>query len=639
MRAICEACSAAQPAAWRAGDLCAQCGRAVRRELRCFWCAKWTPAATFCRSCGAACVESAQYGAARMLKDAGADRFRVPQLLGELEPDQIENFTRIYQRQAALAARHVEDLQLVERELQRHDFSVMLEEQLAAQLPWDEATLQRMRLHPRLHASEFDMICAVEAQTPFEITRALAPLARLLQLDARAWGSSRALLRHHEPAVREAAAFALSSWRVLARHGIGNGDQSLLVELLEHSTLRAEAQLRLAAITGEALEIGWAAQGELDPEREFQLALVRGERDRLAAALREDDLRCIAAGRVLIELGETALLEHALLDRSAQVQASLVAALAAARKPAPSCNQALLQLLERSADEALREDAARVLCRALPPGSGLRLARAARGNTSILQSLFQLAQLPPDELSEVLALLAEQGQFQANMYGVHDLLERGQLRPDAVPRAFARANHDARKQLCLLAGEQLRRASNPGLARFLMRIVHGEHPPDLRVSAYLALQRWHRERTKHLRDASELPLLALQPALLAQFFGSTAEFLPRLRAQLRDRGVLQEVSLSDHLYQLLGSHDAAFVAECWAEPRATAELVTTLLDVFEAAEPHPFLRGAALKLVIALRDHSHWRNEVNQRLQRARHAHRDAFPTDLRLLLAHFLDA
>ena len=90
MRAICEACDQPQPVDWKAGDLCIHCGQAVRREVRCFWCAKWTPAGKFCRRCGAGVVDERVYGAARMLKDAGSDRFTIPKMLVELDPEQIE---------------------------------------------------------------------------------------------------------------------------------------------------------------------------------------------------------------------------------------------------------------------------------------------------------------------------------------------------------------------------------------------------------------------------------------------------------------------------------------------------------------------------------------------------------------------
>ena len=147
-RAICDVCGEPQPPDWKAGDLCSHCGKAARHDVRCYWCAKWTPAAKFCRSCGAAIVEERLYGAARMLKDAGTDRFTIPKQLKEFDPDQIENFSRIYQRHAVAVARHVDEVRFLERFLYGKDQSAVLEDLLIPQLPWPEETLARMSEPP-----------------------------------------------------------------------------------------------------------------------------------------------------------------------------------------------------------------------------------------------------------------------------------------------------------------------------------------------------------------------------------------------------------------------------------------------------------------------------------------------------------
>src|SRR5260221_10104609 len=144
MRALCEGCGKPQPPDWKAGDLCSYCGKSVRHDVRCYWCAKWVPAAKFCRSCGAAVVEERLYGAARMLKDAGTDRFTIPKQLKEFDPDQIENFSRIYQRHAVAVARHVDEVRFLERFLRQKYWSSALEDQLIPQLPWNEDMLARM---------------------------------------------------------------------------------------------------------------------------------------------------------------------------------------------------------------------------------------------------------------------------------------------------------------------------------------------------------------------------------------------------------------------------------------------------------------------------------------------------------------
>ena len=73
----------------------------------------------YCRRCGAAVVADSLYGAARMLREAGTDRFTVPKMLAELDPEQIDNFTSIYQRHAAVMHRHVDHVRFLENFLEQ----------------------------------------------------------------------------------------------------------------------------------------------------------------------------------------------------------------------------------------------------------------------------------------------------------------------------------------------------------------------------------------------------------------------------------------------------------------------------------------------------------------------------------------
>src|SRR5947209_8189113 len=121
MRAICEACDHPQPLDWKPGDLCIECGQAVRRETRCFWCAKWTPAGKFCRRCVAAVVEDRLYVARSRLEDAVRYRFTVHNMLVQLDPDPVLNVAQIYQRHAGTMGRQVAHLRLLDAfHRQRH---------------------------------------------------------------------------------------------------------------------------------------------------------------------------------------------------------------------------------------------------------------------------------------------------------------------------------------------------------------------------------------------------------------------------------------------------------------------------------------------------------------------------------------
>src|SRR5258706_5331691 len=175
MRALCETCGRPQPVDWKPGELCIHCGQTVRREARCFWCVKWTPAAgKYCRTCGAAVVEDRLFGAARMLKDAGVDRFVVPKMLADLDPEQIENFTNIYQRHAAVMNRHVDHVRFLESFLQHKNWSEMLEDELIAELPWPEVRLKT--LSPPLHPDERPFPGRLSPDESLALPRAISPV-------------------------------------------------------------------------------------------------------------------------------------------------------------------------------------------------------------------------------------------------------------------------------------------------------------------------------------------------------------------------------------------------------------------------------------------------------------------------------
>ena len=302
MRAACEACGQLQPPDWKPGEQCVHCGRAVRRDVRCFWCARWTPFAKFCKGCGAAVVEETLYGAARMLKDAGTDRFSIPKMLRELEPDQIENFSRIYQRHAVAVARHVDEVRFLERFLFQKTFSAALEDELVPQLPWPEEARARYSAPPLPPGDDPARVKAIAESTPFPVTRSLTLLARVGLDDWKALDEACSLLGSGDPALRAEAALAVSGWRVRSACGRFHQEKQL-VEELERSPFRLEAAVRLGLIGRGDPGLLREALASADRETAFAAALALGDVDRLRAALDGDDLRKIAAGNKLIELG------------------------------------------------------------------------------------------------------------------------------------------------------------------------------------------------------------------------------------------------------------------------------------------------------------------------------------------------
>ena len=613
MRAVCEACGRPQPPDWRAGDLCARCGAPVRAEVRCFWCARWTPAARFCRSCGAELVPAPLYGAARMLKDAGTDRFTVPKMLKELDPEQVENFSRIYGRHAAAVARHVDELRFLERFLFRKDFSAALEDELTAQLPWPEATLARFSGPAPAPGPELAVARAIEASTPLETTRALAALARLRLDDWEALEAARAAFGSPDPALRAEAALALTGWRVRAAVGRLDEDDRLL-EALAGSPFRLEAAVRRALLGASEPDQLREALGAADRETAFAAALVLGDAERLEAALAGDEIEQTAAGRKLVALGGLRAVEGLVRRGAPGVQLALVAELAGREAPAPELTDALLEVMERAADDRLREYAARALCRGLSPEWAMRIARAARGQAAIFELLLsEAAALPPEAAAEVAGFMVAEGRFRMSQYGLPEAGERGAI-PDAfVPAQFEAADAETRHELLGLAEKQLEARGDEALHRFVMNVVFGPYPGPTRAAAWWVLSRWY----GRIRYGSYGPM-AIRADAVERFFGSAGAFLPKLTAVLRDRATLKEVGLFEFLARIFKEADPSFAAALAAEEAAGRELVAALLEALRG-DFWLYLRTDMADFLGKIGAHPAWRDQVVAGLERLSH--------------------
>ena len=605
-RARCEKCGASQPPDWQAGDLCQACGAPVRRDVRCFWCAKWTPQGKFCRHCGAEVVDDPLYGAARMIKDAGTDRFTVPKLLRELEPDQLDNFTRIYQRQAVAVARHVDELRFLERFLFHRGFSAELEETLIPQLPWPDATLAAHSAPPPPPGDDdLATVTAIGVTTPFAQTRALAGLARLRLDDWAAFEDAVATFRSAEGDVKAEAALVLTGWRVRTARWDRRLDRDALAAELERSPFRLEAAVRLALLGTVNPDLLKEAQASADPETAFAAALALGDVDRLQTALRGDPLEQIAAGNALIALGVIAPVVEPLRKSPAEVQRELVESALDRDEPLPELGDTLLAIVETTDDDTLRERAARILCRQARPEWALRIARAARGERYIFQSLLsERAALPPETLAEVAAYLIDAGFFTMNQYGIEDAATRGAIPDSFVPAQFDRAGAEIRIELLRFAEKQLEARGDEALHRFVMNVVFGPHPAARRAAAWWVLHRWYR------RDdvRGEGPLkLAREP--IERFFGSPARFIPMLAQVLRDDATLKEVGVYEMLANLFSSLEPEAVPVFFAEEEATHDLLQATLAALRG-DYWPYFHDAMLKFVALVGVHPRWRDEA-----------------------------
>ena len=292
-RATCEQCGERQPPEWKSGDLCTRCGSAARREVRCAWCTRWTPAAAsggnparFCRACGCDVIEPELFGAARMLKDAGIDRLTLAERLRALEPGRLATFSAQYAMQWAIVARRVDEARLCESFLFHRGFTADLEDDYVPTLPMSPAALEELSRGPSgPFAGRADLLEEIEAKSPAWQTKSLATLA-LLRLgritDARV-ETVFDLAYSGNGAIGVEAALALAHWKIRGSRESRYDESSLRMRV---GWIALEAISIPAARPYAALASAWS----IEPHRR---ASWRSGHDRVEewAALLEPHLR------------------------------------------------------------------------------------------------------------------------------------------------------------------------------------------------------------------------------------------------------------------------------------------------------------------------------------------------------------
>src|SRR5579872_3681646 len=598
MRAICEACQRPQPVDWKPGDLCIHCGHAVRRDVRCFWCVKPTPASgKYCRTCGAAVVEDRLFGAARMLKDAGVDRFAVPRMLAELDPDQIENYLNIYQRHASVMVRHVEDVRFLESFLEHQLWSDALEEHLIVQLPWPDARLNALS-GARSGGERLARARSTSAGSPFELTRSLASVVRLLLGDFEAQREVWAVFGSSNSLLQAEAALALSNWRVLYGPGIEGGRYELL-DALRKCPFTQPAAVHLAMLGDAETELPPAALVSRDPDVAFSAALAVGDIDRLIAAeLESDPSKRSAAAARLIGLKCFNGVEAVIRQADVAVQVDLLRAIGRVKKADPGLHDLCVELMETSSNPTVCESASGALKFCRRPGDTLRVARAARGNRRIYQDLLQTTGTKPEELSELCDFLVREGVFSASQWGMADNTKEGRLPPEFVPHHWRAASESARVELCKLAEMQLGQYADESLHRFMVSVAFGDEAFAVQQTAWTSLYRWYKQS-----DYSGMGPLRIETASLERFFGSPAAFVPlftRFLGAGDPRPILQDLFVREPLTKLLRYADANSAPLIAATPREALALVGALRALMALESGDFILRLACIDFLALL---------------------------------------
>jgi hypothetical protein len=540
-----------------------------------------------------------------MLKNAGVDRFSVPKMLIELDPEQVDNFTNIYQRHAAALTRHVDHLVFLESFLQHKNWSDALEEELIVQLPWPDDRLETLSapqkpaeysVAAQLSRQESLVVAqSISAVTPFPQTQALASVVRLLLDDWEAQRDAAQLLSSQDPLLRGEAAIALTNWRVANGPGIGD-DRKALIDALTASPFRVRAGAQLAMLSEKGTEVPSEAQDSRDPEIAFMAALASGNVDQLVVAERDDDpLKRYASARTLVRLGNFAGVADVLRQADASHQVELLRPITYKKKPVPELREVLFELLATTSDREVRKLASFAILYGCQPGDAPRIARAANGDGSIYQRLLQTKEAPPEDLASACEFLLEQNSFRADQWGMPEAAAKGRLPANFVPRHWAPAPDAARIELCKLAEMQLEQNADEDLHRFLVGVAFGDGAHGVRLQAWTSLFRWYKRS-----DQKGPGPLVINVESLERLFGSVPAFvriLTRFLGGETPDPILLELFVRDPLANLLKYAEPDVIPKLIEETRATLQLAGALQNVMKSRECEFILRLACINLL------------------------------------------
>lgn len=561
MRAICESCAKPQPPDWRAGDLCVHCGLTVRAESRCYWCAKWGPSGKFCRSCGAGAIPDEQYGAARMLKQLGASVFEIPKLLAEFEPERVETYQSIYQQQHAVALSYVDDVRWLEQYLYQRHWSAELEDELTAELPWPEERFKQLNRKPETPATDEIRARRLSENSPLNVIRNLAQLARLRLGDVAAYRESTYLLGDNDELHAEAL-LHLTNWRSL--YFVEDRVQHhKLVDALRAHPMKPYAAPRLAWHAGDAIE----TPPTDDPDTEFIRAIAEKNIVVLEAALAStDEFKRFVAACALVQAKQARNIGPVLRAAKPAEQFELLQAILRNKSAIPELNDDLLHIAETTDNVRVCRSAAAVLCLA-PTFDALRLLQIAPDRPDVIQA-FLNGKHDPEVFAAGAGYLARHGRFSMDDYGWNNAAKEGRLPDDFVESNFGEVSREVQVELIRLAEKQYpeRGDLRHPIARFVVRTAFATNDDLIRDTAWWALIRnpLHNEFMKF----TPFPL-RVENVLWA--WDSMEEFLTVLLHVLSK--TVGDRNISDELGKLLYQTDAKFLhaaAKCPDQLKALA---------------------------------------------------------------------
>ncbi len=616
MRLFCESCQQPQPPQARRGEHCVHCGVIARREQRCYWCLSHTPEGKFCRKCGAATIADHLFGAARMLKDAGVDRFSIARQLAEMDPEQVDTFSSIYAQHAAVMYRHVDQVAAAQPYLVMRHWAREIENELLAQLPWPDKRLDELRLPP-VALEGLEELRWIREHAVFHQTRMLATLALAVATGDPKLVKTvyREIYTDGDDRLRQEAALALTHWRTF--HGTDNLWDHLDIryrdvwEDVQRAPSSKAQRARLMMVGLEAVAPDVLEDRDLDVA--FMAAIGTKMPERLAnAASSTDDTKRFVAAKLLIAWGAGERASQALLQASADHQYRLLRELARERKPVQGLKRALFEILESTTHDELRRLAGEALARDCQPRDAAELYRLTGGHRTVVQSLLQQGNLPAETLRDLCQAQVDSGGFSAEQWGMKDIAVEGRMPPGFVPKAFVNADGPMRLQLLRFAEQQMMAYNPPGLRTFVVSVAFGSFGPEPAADAWAVLQRSHPQTGPQIEKA--VPFTA---AFAAEHFGSMENMLRAVTRLLSmPEEVLSHYAMRDNAANLLRYAEDGISQHIAAHPKEALQLEKALIRVAENSGLCRSLRGDAVLFLGTMAEDKKSRERIRSVLSR-----------------------
>jgi hypothetical protein len=616
-RITCEQCDASQPIDWRAGDLCGHCGGAVREETRCAWCTQWTPQGKFCRSCGCGLVPLNQYGAARMLKNAGVDQLSLPQRLAELDPEQSANFQRLYQTHLAIILNRTEELRLCETYLVLRGHTDRLEEKLIKRLPLDEAAQKELQPGPRgPYSNQPERIKEIAEHSPIATTQILASLAWIRYTDFAETQPAAAhfikiaikALKHEDETIRLEAAVALAHWRC-ATQPISNwvdwnrvaeiGRQHLNEPRAKYWAAAAAtcvqfadtlADKNLVAQIGKAKALIEEAKASRDPDLVFTAALRTADVDLITRHLASDSNWRTETAVIALAMHQATQLAPFIENGPDDLVVKVLRTL-----KSPVNDKLLPALLSRisSANEEIVKFTFERIKHQLDKTQVLTLLKTCQANHG--HALFSL--MLPEFLSicpeEIIQTAIKLDMFEGCREAWKQAVENSDL-PESAIQAFTHGKNAARLKLFTELVDTMLRRKCENVAVFylpLVKLLLEQEELGVVESAASTLLFHNKNNEQDAFRFAQKDIISLYPEL--------NDFIVLLHRLLANEEFMRNMWIADWLTELLESYNPA-VDDVFAKIR------TDLLELFLAAllaalrlDHRKFLRAALAKTIHA----------------------------------------